>query len=377
MEMHNQNKRCGMNTRVKAAPFLLLILSSIFLLPAGVSAQDSMMRQYQMARVDGVETLQPVLTTVPVPVPAANEVLVRMRAVSLNRKDIYAMDRYRANGDTAPGLSISDGAGTVAAIGENVTNFKVGDRVVGAFDTTWVDGEGSGYNARVGMLSEYVLISEATLLRIPNYMTYLEASTLPCAAVTAWNTLFKSASLQPGEYVLLQGTGGVSIFGLQLAAAAGGQPIITSSSDEKLREAWKLGAAGTVNYRKHPEWQHKVLELTGGIGVKHVLEVGGADTFPKAVASLAVGGHIGSIGGLGEGGFIRQEPVELLEPLNATWTYIYVGSATDFKNLLEFMTEHEIHPVIDRVFPFAEAPAAYDYMVSEGFIGKIVIAIDR
>lgn len=366
-----------MNTHVKTAPFILIVLLFFSLVAVCQTTEDGMMRQYHMTRVDGAEALQPVLQTVPIPVPAANEVLVRVRAVSLNRKDIYAMDRYRADGDPAPGLSISDGAGTVAAIGADVTRFKAGDRVVGAFDTTWVDGESSGYIARTGMLSEYVLVTEDTLLRIPHYMTYLEAATLPCAAVTAWNTLFKSASLQAGEYVLLQGTGGVSIFGLQLAAAAGGRPIITSSSNAKLRQARKLGAVGTVNYRKNPEWQLDVLEQTGGVGVKHVLEVGGKDTFPKAVASLAVGGHIGSIGGLGEGGFIREAPEELLDPLNATWTNIYVGSANDFSLLLEFMTEHAIHPVIDRVFPFEQAPAAYDYMLSEDFIGKIVIAVDR
>ncbi|MBF8270759.1 MAG: oxidoreductase, zinc-binding dehydrogenase family [Gammaproteobacteria bacterium] len=132
-----------------------------------------------------------------------------------------------------------------------------------------------------------------------------------------------------------------------------------------------------MNYRTYPDWDINVRKLTNDVGVMHVLEVGGQDTFPKAVASLAKGGHIGSIGGLGEGGFVREAPEDLLKPYNATWSYIYVGSRTDFENLNAFMIEHQIHPVIDRVFPYAETPAAYDYMKSGSFFGKIVIAIDK
>lgn len=357
-------------------PGTLILKFFFLLLIAGtVQSAEETMRQYQMDKVGDEHTM--VIRTVAVPVPAANEVLVRVRAISLNRKDIYALNRDRESGAVSPGLSISDGAGDVVATGGDVTRFKTGDRVVAAFDTQWVDGEGSGYNARTGMLSEYVLVTEATLLHIPGYMTYEEAASLPCAAVTAWNTLFKSAKLQEGDYVLLQGTGGVSVFGLQLAVAAGGKPIITSSRDSKLEKAKALGATGTVNYRKNPEWQHEVRAITDDVGVKHVLEVGGTDTFPKAVASLARGGHIGSIGGLAGKGFIRQEPEKLLGPLDASWTYIYVGSRTDFENLLAFMTEHEIHPVIDRVFPFEQAPAAYDYMIESDFFGKIVVAVNE
>lgn len=355
-----------------------LILTLLFFVSTAINAQTGSMRQYQMVKTGDSGKLSPVLKTVPIPEPAANEVLVKVRAVSLNRKDIYAMEGgYRQGGTDAPGLSISDGAGDVVAVGKDVSGFKAGDRVVPAFDTQWVDGKAPGYNARTGMLSEYVVVTEATLLHIPAYMSYEEAATLPCAAVTAWNTLFKAASLEPGDYVLLEGTGGVSIFGLQLTVAAGGKAIITSSKDAKLEKARKLGAAGTVNYRSNPEWHRAVRVMTGGIGVRHVLEVGGKDTFPKAVASLAGGGHVGSIGGLAGGGFVREKPEELLNPLHATWSYIYVGSRSDFDNLMIFMTEHEIHPVIDRVFPFEQAPAAYDYMVNEDFFGKIVIAVGK
>lgn len=338
-------------------------------------AESTTMRQWQLLKTEDGKGYAPVLKTVPVRVPASNEVLIRVRAVSLNRKDIYFQDRSLQSGQATPGLSISDGAGDVVAVGADVTRFKVGDRVVPAFDTQWVDGASSGYRPREGMLSEYVVATEATTLPIPEYLSYAEAATLPCAAVTAWNTLFKAAQLKKDEYVLLQGTGGVSIFGLQLAAAAGAKPIITSSSDAKLEKARALGAFGTVNYRTHPEWHVNVRAITGDAGVNHVLEVGGQDTFPKAVASLAPGGHIGSIGGLGEGGFVREAPEELLKPLNARWTYIYVGSRADFEAMNAFMTEHQIHPVIDRIFPFEEAMAAYDTMRDGDFFGKIVIAV--
>ena len=291
--------------------YTTLLCSCISLLsfisgPVFSSDQDGM-RQYQLDKLEDGKGYAMVMKTAPVPVPAANEVLVRMRAVSLNRKDIYFRDASLQSGKATPGMSISDGAGDVVAVGKDVTRFKAGDRVVGAFDTIWVDGPQKQIRPREGLLSDYVVMTEDTALPIPAYMSYEEASTLPCAAVTAWNTLFESASLKAGEYVLLEGTGGVSVFGLQLAVAAGARPIITSSSDEKLAQARALGAFGTINYRKNPDWDVVVRKLSNNVGVKHVLEVGGKDTFPKAVASLAMGGHIGSIGGLAEGGFVRQE----------------------------------------------------------------------
>ena len=354
------------------------LLATIMYLCAGFagavfSAETASMRQWQLAKTEDGKGYATVLKTVPVPAPAAHEILVRMKAVSLNRKDIYFQDRSLQSGQATPGLSISDGAGEVVALGADVSRFKVGDRVVGAFDTVWIDGASSGYRPREGLLSEFVVMQEDTTLPVPEYLSYEEAATLPCAAVTAWNTLFKAAKLQKDEYVLLEGTGGVSIFGLQFAAAAGARPVITSSSDEKLERARSLRAYGTVNYRTNPDWDINVREITHGVGVKHVLEVGGQDTFAKAVASLAKGGHIGSIGGLGETGFVREAPVELLKPYDATWTYIYVGSRADFENMNAFMTEHQIRPVIDRVFPFEQAMAAYDYMKNGSFFGKIVI----
>jgi len=360
-------------------PFSSVVLSLLsgtmilFSTSAG-AVEAGMMRQYQMARAEGAERPEPVIKTVPVPVPAAHEVLVRVRAVSLNHKDIYFLDRDRNSGAASPGLSISDGAGDVVGMGSEVKRFKVGDRVVAAFDSVWISGKSTGYKPREGMLSEYVIVTEDTLLPIPDYMSYEEASTLPCAAVTAWTSLFDAAHLQKDDYVLLEGTGGVSIFGLQLAAAAGAKPIITSSSDAKLEQARALGAVATINYHTHPDWQNDVRAASGGTGVKNVLEIGGKDTLPRAIASLAQGGHIALIGGLSEGGFVRDTPTDLLKPYNASLTHIYVGSRADFEAMNAFMTSHKIKPVIDRVFPFEQAPAAYEYMISGAFFGKIVIA---
>lgn len=363
--------------RIKSTLLFSVISLICFCSGPVCSADQGSMRQYKLAKTADGQGYAMVIKTVPVPEPAANEVLVRMRAVSLNRKDIYFRDASLKSGNATPGMSISDGAGEVVAVGSDVTRFQVGDRVVGAFDTVWIDGPQEQIRPREGLLSEYATMTADTALPIPEYMTYAEASTLPCAAVTAWNTLFESASLQAGDYVLLEGTGGVSVFGLQLAAAAGAKPIITSSSDAKLEKAKALGAFGTVNYRKNPDWNVNVRRLTNDVGVKHVLEVGGKDTFPKAVASLAMGGHIGSIGGLAEGGFVRQKPEDMLKPYNGTWTYIYVGSRAYFEHLLAFMSKHQIHPAIDRVFPFEQAQAAFDYMVASEFFGKIVISINE
>jgi NADPH:quinone reductase-like Zn-dependent oxidoreductase len=352
--------------------WLVIVLSLVTFCAS--AAETGMMRQYQMAKAGGGETPVPVIKTVPVPVPAAHEVLVRVRAVSLNHKDLYFLDRDRKSGAVSPGLSISDGAGDVVGVGSDVKGFKVGDRVVATFDKEWIEGEPHGYKPREGMLSELVIVTEDNLLPIPEYLSYADAATLPCAAVTAWTSLFKAAHLHKGDYVLLEGTGGVSVFGLQFAAAAGARPIITSSSDAKLEKARTLGAVATVNYKTHPDWQQDVRAATGGAGVKNVLEIGGKDTLPKAIASLAQGGHIALIGGLSAGGFVRGTPTDLLKPYNARLTHIYVGSRADFAAMNAFMTRHKIKPVIDRVFPFEQAPAAYEYMESGAFFGKIVIA---
>jgi NADPH:quinone reductase-like Zn-dependent oxidoreductase len=337
------------------------------------------MRQYQFESGPSGYTLA--LKTLPRPEAGPNEVLVRVRAVSLNRRDVSMLNnQYGPGGSAAGGVPLSDGAGEVVAVGPGVTRFAVGDRVAGIFFTDWIDGPrdertaaSARGGARGGMLSEYSVSHEQGLVAVPDYLTLEEAATLPCAGVTAWVGLFKHGNLERDEYVLLEGTGGVSVFGLQLAAAAEARPIITSSSDEKLARAVQLGAFGTVNYRSHPEWQVEVRELTGGRGVDHVLEVGGQDTLPKALQAMAFESHIALIGGLS--GFASDVPLPALMGLGATATGIYVGSRADFEALNAFIAEHELHPVIDRVFSFEEAPAAFDLMENGSFFGKIVIRL--
>jgi NADPH:quinone reductase-like Zn-dependent oxidoreductase len=223
------------------------------------------------------------------------------------------------------------------------------------------------------MLSEVIVAHQDSLVTIPEHLSFEEAATLPCAGVTAYRALFVEGQLKPNDFVLLEGTGGVSTFGLQFAAAAGARPIITSSSDEKLQQARKLGAFGTVNYRTNTEWQREVRKLTGNAGVDHVLEVGGRDTLPKALEALGNEGHIAIIGGLS--GFASDVPVGRLMGIGASVTGIYVGSRADFEAMNRFISQHKIRPAIDRVFSFEDAPKAYDFMDNGSYFGKIVIKL--
>jgi NADPH:quinone reductase-like Zn-dependent oxidoreductase len=222
------------------------------------------------------------------------------------------------------------------------------------------------------MLSEVIVADEDGLVAIPDHLSYEQAATLPCAGVTAFVVLFRQGALKAGEYVLLEGTGGVSSFGLQFSAAADARPIITSSSDEKLAQARELGAFGTVNYRTNSEWQREVRALTEDHGVDHVLEVGGQDTLQKAIQALAYDAHIGLIGGLS--GFAASVPVGTLMQLGTTVSGVYVGSRADFEAMNAFIEEHQIVPVVDRVFDFEDAPAAFDFMENGSYFGKIIIA---
>jgi NADPH:quinone reductase-like Zn-dependent oxidoreductase len=320
-----------------------------------------------------------VLHEVPRPSAQPGEVVVRMRAASLNRRDLSVMDNAYGPGSNAEGLvPLSDGAGEVVEVGDGVTRFAVGDRVAGTFFRGWVDGaptpqalasaRGGGSK---GMLAEFIVSDEADLVSIPEHLSWEEAATLPCAAVTAWVSLFARGDLQAGDWVLLEGTGGVSTFGLLFAVAADAKPVMTSSSDDKLAQAQELGAVATVNYRKDPEWQQAVLKATGGAGVDQVLEVGGEDTLPKALEALASGGHIAIIGGLT--GFAQNVPLGPLMMKHGRVSGIYVGSRADFEAMNAFIDEHEIRPVVDRVFDFEDAPEAFEYMEKGDFMGKIVI----
>jgi NADPH:quinone reductase-like Zn-dependent oxidoreductase len=342
-------------------------------------AADGTIRQWQL--VKAAKGYDLALKEVAQAKPAANQVAVRVHAVSLNRRDLLMKaGNYGLGSVQEGGVPISDGAGEVIAVGPGVKRFKVGDRVAGIFFERWIDGARTGEglaSARGGnaggMLSEVVVGAADGFVKIPSHLTYEEAATLPCVGVTAWDALFKRGRTEPGQFVLLEGTGGVSVMGLQLAAAAGAKPIITSSSDEKLKRARELGAFGTVNYKTNPEWQKEVRTLTGGVGVNQVLEVGGQDTLPKALQALAFDGNIAMIGGLS--GFASNVPAGQLLGLGAQVTGIYVGSRADFEALNAFVAKHKIKPIVDRVFEFKDAPAAFAAMEEGEFFGKIVIRL--
>ena len=343
-----------------------------------MSSSNQQSRVFGIDKTIGVEGL--VKSLVPAPAPGPGEVLVHVRASSLNYRDVIILEGNYYMPIPPGRIPLSDGAGEIAAVGSGVTHFKVGDRVTNAFCPDWIDGPYSpGFSQYAGdvdgWLADYRVVPAESLVHLPDGLTFEEAATLPCAGVTAYRALFVDGALKKGQFVLLEGTGGVSTFGLQLAAAAGARPIITSSSDEKLERAKKLGAAGTVNYRTNENWQREVRTLTGNAGVSHVLEVGGRDTLPKALEALAFEGHIALIGGLS--GFASDVPVGRLMGLGASTTGIYVGSRADFEAMNRFVAQHKIRPVVDRAFAFEEAAKAYEFMDNGSYFGKIVIRVGR
>lgn len=313
---------------------------------------------------------------------APHEVRVRVHAVSLNYRDLMvAKGNYLVKLDD-PIIPCSDGAGQVVEVGSAVKQVKPGDRVTASFFPYWHDGGPTSAKVRNalggdidGMLAEEVTLPEDALVKIPDQLGFIEASTLPCAAVTAWNAIFVSSATRPGDSVLLLGTGGVSVLGLQLAKAAGLRAIITSSSDEKLARARALGADVTINYTAAPEWHQEVLRHTNGEGVNVVLEVGGQGTINRSVASTGVGGSIAIIGGVsGFGGEVS--PATLLTGAKRM-VGIFVGSKAMLEQVIRFIHGAGITPVVDRVFPFSQAKDAYRYMESGAHFGKVVIDVTK
>jgi len=337
------------------------------------------MRAYQILPGDNIDGLQCV--DLPDRALAPGEVRVRVHAVSLNYRDLMvASGNYLVNVDD-PIIPCSDGAGEVLAIGSGVTSLQVGDRVAASFFPHWQDGRTSAQKIRHalggdvdGMLAEEVILHEDALVKIPPQLSFVDASTMPCAGVTAWNAIFVSSNaIQPGDTVLLLGTGGVSVLGLQLAKAAGLRTIITSSSDDKLQRARELGAHHTINYRDNPEWQEEVLRLTHGHGADVVLEVGGQGTVNRSVAAAAMGGSVAIIGGVsGFGGEVN--PATLLASAKRM-VGIFVGSRAMLDKVMHFAATTELKPVVDRVFTFDQAKEAYRYMESGSHFGKVVIAV--
>lgn len=317
----------------------------------------------------------------PTPEPGPRQVLVRMRAWSLNYRDLLVIKGLYNPKLKLPLIPLSDGAGEVAQVGSAVTRWKAGDRVVAAFMQGWVDGEiddtkwrtalGAGID---GVAAEYCLFEEDGLVRVPEFLSYEEAASLPCAAVTAWNALFETGNVKPNNTVLALGTGGVSIFAVQFAALAGARVIVTSSSDEKLARARELGAQETVNYATTPDWEKRVRELTDGRGVDQVIEVGGAGTLARSVRAVRTGGTISLIGVLAKGAEVNPTPV-LMRHLRVQG--IFVGSRAMFENMLRAMTARQIRPVVDRVFTFEELLAGLQHMEEARHFGKICVRFSQ
>ena len=341
---------------------------------------ENTMKAYQISQYGSLDGLTPTDLPEP-PAPGPGEIVVRVRAVSLNYRDLMILTGQYGAGSPPPGLvPLSDGAGEVAAVGAGVTRVQTGDRVAGIFFQDWLDGrvEAAYHKSALGgavsgMCAEYVLLSADGVVKLPDYLSFEEGASLPCAAVTAWNGLVEQGHLTAGETVLLLGTGGVSLFALQIAKMHGAKVILTSSSDEKLTRAKTLGADETVNYKTNPDWEKTVWTLTGKQGVDHVVEVGGPGTLEKSLQAARHGGHIAQIGVLSEVG-TKISPLPILGK-SLRLTGIYVGSRSMFERLLTAFTVNQTRPVIDRVFPFAEAQAAYAYLQSGAHFGKIVVTV--
>jgi NADPH:quinone reductase-like Zn-dependent oxidoreductase len=335
------------------------------------------MKQYLFPQAAGIETLE--LRDVPMPKPARGQILVRMRAASLNYRDLNVAAGRAARGTLPSNLvPLSDGAGEVVELGPNVTRVAIGDRVAGLFMQNWLGGDMEPYHVDSsrggsidGVLAEYVLFDQDGVVHLPEHLTFEEGATLPCAGLTAWNALYAGKSLRSGETVLILGTGGVSIFALQFAHAAGARVIGTSSSDEKLARVKALGASDGVNYRQHPEWHEQVLALTNDRGVDHVVEVGGAGTLGRSVEAARIGGQVHLIGVL-TGGEINPTPILRR---NTILRGIYVGSRQMFQAMNAAVSLHRIRPVVDRVFDFTDAKAAYHHLKGQTHVGKVVIRI--
>ncbi|MBA4795624.1 MAG: NAD(P)-dependent alcohol dehydrogenase [Phenylobacterium sp.] len=336
------------------------------------------MRALRAAEPWGLDNLT--LVEAPDPKPGPGEVLVRMRAVSLNYRDWMMINGLYGRAPTTAGqvTPFSDGCGVVEAVGEGVTRVKVGDRVATLFFQGWISGPPTLEKALTALGSpipgagrELAVFSQEGVSKVPDFLTDEEVSTLPCAALTAWRALFEDADLQPGDTVVLQGTGGVSIFGLQFAKAAGLRALITSSSDEKLERAKTLGADHLVNYRQTPQWSKPVREATAGVGADFIMEVGGQGTIEQSLKAVRIGGHIAIIGVVAQGGS-GINPAVLIGNA-ARMQGVFVGSRDMFEAMCRAIELHQIRPVVDKVFPWTEARAAFEAMAGGEHFGKIVL----
>jgi NADPH:quinone reductase-like Zn-dependent oxidoreductase len=326
---------------------------------------------------DGIDALT--LRELPVPEPKAGEILVRMTAASLNYRDLLVVKGVGGWKPPAPRIPVSDGAGEVVAAGPNVSRWKAGDRVVSHLLPKWLDGELTaeknvlplGGAAADGVLAQYVVLKEEAALRPPDSLSDAEAATLPIAALTAWHAITRRAHVQAGESVVIQGTGGVSLFATQFAHALGARPIVTSSSDEKLEKARALGASATINYKKFPAWEDQVLELTGGRGADHVIEVVGGENLNRSLRAVKVSGTVSFIGVLAG----LSAPVNTYQFMtkNVRLHGIETGSKEMFEEMNHFIEVRRLRPVIDSTFAFRDAREALRHLESGAHFGKVAV----
>jgi len=335
------------------------------------------MRAYELPKRTSIDNLTLVERDVPKPGP--RQALVRVKACSLNFRDLaILLGTYRApvRNNVIP---LSDGAGEVVEVGTGVTRLKTGDRVAASFFPRWMGGPIRAEKVEIvlggsadGMLTEYAVLDEDALLRLPAHLSYEEGATLPCAGLTAWQALSVFGQTAVGDTVLMQGTGGVSIFALQFAKLMGARTIITSSSDEKLARAKALGADDTINYKREPAWEKIALDLTGGYGVDHVVEVGGARTLEQSLRAVRIGGKVSVIGVLTGAGEINPT---LILGRRASVQGMSVGSVEMFGAMNRAIAQSKLKPVIDKVYPFEDAAEAFRYMESARHFGKIVVRV--
>ena len=335
------------------------------------------MKVYHYGKGSGAGAITPGEAVVHEPGPG--EVRIRMIAASVNFRDL-AMLAAAGRGEVTDQIPLSDGAGVIDAAGPGA-RWAVGTRVVASFFRDWITGpfrpayapSSLGGAATDGVLAEYVVLPEAAVVAVPEQLSFAEAACLPCAGVTAWNGLVVRAGLRAGDTLLIQGTGGVALFGLQIAVALGAEVIVLSSSNEKLAKAKAMGASVIINYRDRPDWDVEVMQATAGRGASHVLELGGQDTFDRSVRSVATGGTIVQVGVLS-----GADPTPHLKRLlweNATIVGLTVGSVEHLAAVTAFMADHELHPVIEATFAFNDAPQALEHLRSGAHFGKVVVNV--
>lgn len=337
------------------------------------------MKVFEIQNSFGLDNLK--MTDRDDPAPGAGDVLIKLHATSLNYRDLMMVKGTYNPKQRLPLIPLSDGAGEVIAVGDGVTRVKVGDRVAGNFSQKWIAGEPSRPKLTSslggpldGMLAQYRALPEEGVVHIPSHLSYEEAATLPCAALTAWHSLIVQGRVKAGDTVLVQGTGGVSIFALQFAHMMGAEVIVTSSSDEKLERAKELGASHMINYKTTPDWDKAARKITDGVGVDHIIEVGGAGTLASSLKSIRIGGHIGVIGVL-SGNTSDFSLIPILMQ-NVRVQGVLVGSREMFEDMNRAISLHRMKPVVDEVFSFEDARAAFDHMESAAHFGKICIKFE-